>query len=63
MLKFTNLYNGTPVPSLNQNTIVTLSDGIGGVTSQGSSTSFPTTPHTTLAGTKKINSYSALICT
>lgn len=47
------LYNGIPVESLNQNIILTASPGIGGVTSQGSSTSLPGTAHITLAGTEK----------
>lgn len=47
----TYLYIGIVIESLNQNTILTASEGNGGVTSQGSSISLPGTPQTTLAGT------------
>lgn len=46
------LYRGMRSPSLNQNIIDTLSPGKAGVMSQGSSTSRPGTPQTTLAGTE-----------
>lgn len=45
-----------PAESLNHKSILTESFTVGGVTSQGSSTSFPWTPQTTCAGTaRKIN--------